>query len=158
MHECGRCRKELSLNREMDLESLERAIQRTIAEKGVCTLLPEKKTDWRELAGRTAECSILLSTLRAVNPLLRGIFDVIVYVRPESLFNMNRFNSAEMIVSTVSEMRGLIKENGQIVVFSSYHFHYALQLVDRENDFFERELKYRSWFLLPPISMSTLWN
>ena len=158
MHECGRCRKELSLNREMDLESLERAIQRTIAEKGVWTLLPEKKTDWRELAGRTAECSILLSTLRAVNPLFRDTFDVIVYVRPESLFNMNRYNSAEMIFSTVSEMRALVKEKGQVVVFSAYHFHYALQLVDREADFFERELKYRSWFLLPPIATFTCWK
>ena len=150
MRLCSRCQKELSLNREMDLESIARAIRRTIVEEGVCTMIPEKKKEWTGAASEAAGCSILLSTVRAVNPLFQGIFDVIIYVRPESLFNMNRFNSAEMIVSTVSEMRGLVKENGQIVVFSSYHFHYALQLIDRETDFFERELKYRSWFLLPP--------
>lgn len=150
MRLCSRCQKELSLNREMDLESIHMAIRRTIAEEGVCSMIPEKKEEWPGAAAQAAGCTILLSTLRAVNPLFRAIFDCIIYVRPESLFNMNRFNSAEMIVSTVSEMRGLVKENGQVFVFSSYHFHYALQLVDRETDFFERELKYRSWFLLPP--------
>ena len=150
MRRCSRCQKKLSLNWEMDLESIAKAIQRTIVEEGVCTMIPEKKKEWPDNIAQAAGCSILLSTLRTVNPQFRGIFDVIVYVRPESLFNMNRFNSAEMIVSTVSEMRELVKENGQIVVFSSYHFHYALQLVNRETDFFERELKYRSWFRLPP--------
>ena len=37
-------------------------------------------------------------------------------------------------------------------VFSMFHFHYALKLLESEDQFLERESKYRSWFQLPPFA------
>ena len=41
---------------------------------------------------------------------------------------------------------------GELHVFSVFHFHYALQYLMDEEQFFERELKYRQWFMLPPFA------
>jgi primosomal protein N' len=45
----------------------------------------------------------------------------------------------------------MVKPGGKIHIFSTFHFHYSLKLIDDETGFFERELKYRDWFHLPPF-------
>jgi primosomal protein N' len=63
---------------------------------------------------------------------------------------MNEFSTGEMIFSMVSDLKELIKAQGSIDIFSVFHFHYSLRLIEKEEEFFNRELKYRKWFLLPP--------
>jgi primosomal protein N' len=64
---------------------------------------------------------------------------------------MNEYNTGEMIFSMVAELKEMIRTDGVIHIFSVFHFHYALKLIESENDFFKREMKYREWFLLPPF-------
>ena len=65
---------------------------------------------------------------------------------------MEEFNAAEMIHATGAEIAETLVAGGELHVFSVFHFHYALQFLMDEETFFERELKYRQWFLLPPFA------
>ena len=37
-------------------------------------------------------------------------------------------------------------------VFSTVHFHYGLRLLDAEEEYLQRESRYRLWFHLPPYA------
>ena len=51
-----------------------------------------------------------------------------------------------------AEIAATLASGGELHVFSVFHFHYALQYLMDETRFFERELKYRQWFMLPPFA------
>jgi primosomal protein N' (replication factor Y) len=95
---------------------------------------------------------VVIATPAALNPFFREMFDVVLFVKPESFFNMEDFNAAEMIYATGAEIGETLKAGGELHVFSVFHFHYALQFLCDEEKFFERELKYRQWFILPPFA------
>ncbi|MBN2346890.1 MAG: hypothetical protein JXO51_10925, partial [Candidatus Aminicenantes bacterium] len=75
-----------------------------------------------------------------------------LWVKPESFFHMEEFNAGEMIHGAGAEIAATLRAGGELHVFSVFHFHYALQHLLDEGPFFERELKFREWFLLPPFA------
>jgi primosomal protein N' (replication factor Y) len=149
---CLKCRTNLTKIEEMSIASLKKSIKREVVETGLLSLSSEGIKGETGIVNRLRASKIVISTPVIINPFFKDIFDAVIYIKPESLFNINEYSAAERIFSLLSEIRELIKENGSIDVFSSFHFHYSLKLVNDEAGFFERELKYREWFRLPPFA------
>lgn len=149
---CPRCQKNLTLLHDISLESLARTIERTVSEKSVLTLSAASLKDMEQIIPAVQASSIVIATPAALNPFFKEIFAAVIYIKPESFFSMDEFNSAEMIYATAAEIMETLVPGGDLHVFSVFHFHYALQFLLDEDKFFERELKYRQWFMLPPFS------
>lgn len=149
---CPRCRKEITLLHDISLDSLARAIERSVSEKSVLTLRAADLKDMTRIMPAVEASAIVIATPAALNPFFKEIFSAVIYVKPESFFGMDEFNSAEMIFATAAEILETLAPGGVLHVFSVFHFHYALQFLLDEPRFFERELKYRQWFMLPPFS------
>lgn len=149
---CPKCKEELTMIEEMSIASLKQAIKREIVETGVLSLSSEGIKGEIGIVNRLRASKIVISTPVVINPFFKDIFDAVIYIKPESLFNTDEYSAAEMIFSLISEIRELIKDTGSIDVFSTFHFHYSLKLINDEPGFFERELKYREWFHLPPFA------
>lgn len=149
---CRRCGRPLETLQDISIESLARALERGCGEEAVQTLTASDMKDARSVLDRARERPLVIATLSALSPFLRGLFAAVVWVKPESFFSMEEFNAAEMIHACGAEIASLLGAGGEMHVFSVFHFHYALQYLLDEERFFERELKYRRWFLLPPFS------
>ncbi len=147
---CSVCSDELMEVKDPSIASMKEIVKKKISESGILTLTAEDMKDINSVLDRIEKNRIVIATPVLVNPFFKNLFDSIVYHRPESVFNMNEYNTGEMIFSMVSELKELVKHAGVIHIFSTFHFHYALKLIEQESAFFLRELKYRKWFLLPP--------
>jgi primosomal protein N' len=148
---CPRCQKNLTLLHDISLESLARTIERHVSEKSILTLSAASLKDMEQILPAVQASSIVIATPAALNPFFKEIFASVIYIKPESFFGMDEFNSAEMIYTTAAEIVEVLVPGGDLHVFSVFHFHYALQFLLDEDKFFERELKYRQWFMLPPF-------
>ena len=148
MDVCSKCNSPLNKIEDTSIASLKRSICREIVETGVVTLFDgaAKAADQLDEIKST---DIVLSTPTVINPYFKGIFDAVIYIEPASIFSQ-KYHAAEATFALVAELRELVKEKGSIDIYSTFHFHYALKLVNHEIIFFERELKYREWFNLPP--------
>ena len=136
----------------MSLDSLARAVERRVGEKAVSTLRAADLKDMERIMPAVQHSAVVIATPAVLNPFFKKLFSTVIYIKPESFFGMDEFNSAEMIFSTAAEILETLVAGGELHVFSVFHFHYALQFLTAEDKFFERELKYRQWFLLPPFS------
>jgi len=150
---CPKCNSPLSLVEDISLSSMKKFIKNHIAETGITSISSEalKEDHIDTVLHRINNSKIVIATPVLVNPVFKNIFDAIIYFRPESFFNLERYDAAEKIFSIISELREMIKIEGNIDVYSTFHFHYAMKLINDETAFFQRELKYREWFLLPPF-------
>lgn len=152
--QCSKCSGELTIIESLSVSSIAKTIKHSIAETGVMSLSSEGLTReyLQPVLKRIEEHDIIVSTPITANPYFKNIFDTILYIRPESLFNLDKYDAAENIFTLVSNFKEIIKPSGNIHLFSTFHFHYSLKLVNDEPAFFERELKYRQWFSLPPFN------
>jgi primosomal protein N' len=150
---CPKCGESLSLIEDISIASVKKFIKNRVVETGITSLSSEglKEDHLHSVLKRVLESKIVIATPVIVNPFFYNIFDVVIYLRPESFFNLEEYDAAEKVFSRVSEFRELVKPGGTIDIFSTFHFHYSLKLVNDEGGFFERELKYREWFHLPPF-------
>jgi primosomal protein N' len=152
LNDCPRCGQSLTLLHDISIDSLARAVERAVGEK---TALVMTAADLKAAAPTVAavrSSPIVIATPAALNPFFREMFAAVIYVKPESFFNLEEFNAAEMIYATGAEIGETLEPGGELHVFSVFHFHYALQFLMDEEKFFERELKYRQWFILPPFA------
>lgn len=147
---CVRCGNPLVTIPDMSMESIRDMIEKKIAERDVVAVSADDLGKGDPIVEVIKNKRVVVSTPVLINPLFKDTFDTIVYLRPETVFSMNEYNTGEMIFSTVSELKELVKSGGFIYVFSVFHFHYSLKLIPQEENFFRRELKYRQWFLYPP--------
>jgi primosomal protein N' len=149
---CPRCHAALTLLHDISVTSLARAIARTVSETQVQTLNAADLRDVERAVAAVRSRGVVIATPAALNPFFKGIFSSVIYIKPESFFGMDEFNSAEMIYGTAAEIAETLLPGSELHVFSVFHFHYALQFLMDEEKFFARELKYRQWFMLPPFS------
>lgn len=151
---CPGCHETLSIVEDISIASVKKAIRQRVVETGIMTLSSEglKEEHLYSVMRRIEASRVVISTPVILNPYFNDLFDAVIYLRPESLFNIDEYDAAEKIFSMASELRELVKSGGTLDIFSTFHFHYALKLIDDENGFFERELKYREWFHLPPFA------
>ena len=150
---CPKCGESLSLNEDISIASVKKFVKTRVVETGITSLSAEglKQDHLHSVLKRVGESKVVIATPVIVNPFFNNIFDVIIYLRPESFFNLEEYDAAEKVFSLVSEFRELVKPGGRIDIFSTFHFHYSLKLINDEAGFFDRELKYREWFHLPPF-------
>ncbi|MCX6578691.1 MAG: hypothetical protein NT166_00735 [Candidatus Aminicenantes bacterium] len=151
---CDRCGEPLALVEDISIASLKKALKQQVVETGIMTLSAEglKDEHMYSLLRRIEDSKIIISTPVILNPLFNNMFDAVIYMRPESYFNIDEYDAAEKIFSMVAELRELVKKGGSLDIFSTFHFHYSLKLINDEEGFFGRELKYREWFHLPPFA------
>jgi hypothetical protein len=127
-------------------------VERISGEAAVLTLTAAELKDPQSALDAARDHPLVIATLAALNPVFQGLFAAAVWVKPESFFNMEDFDAAEKIHACGAEIAATLAAGGELHVFSVFHFHYALQFLMEEARFFERELKYRQWFLLPPFA------
>jgi primosomal protein N' len=149
---CPRCNTPISVIHDLSMAVLKDAVAKHIVEVGVCTLTADEIKSIDKTLATIGEANVVIATPAIINPFFKNFFEVIIYLKPESAFNMNQYHAAEMIFSTIGELREMIRKGGQIYLFSTFHFHYAIRFADDEEAFFARELKYRQWFSLPPYA------
>lgn len=150
---CHLCNKTLSMVESVSIASVKKAIKNRITETGITSLSAEglNEDHIHRVLQRILNCKIVIATPVIINPFFKGIFDAVIYLKPESYFNLEEYDAAEQIFAITSEFRELVKDGGTVDVFSTFHFHYSLKLINDETAFFKRELKYREWFHLPPF-------
>lgn len=151
---CFKCGEPVSVVEDISIASVKKAVKSRVVETGLMTLSSEglKEDHLYSVMRRIEDSNIVISTPVIVNPFFNGLFDAVVYIRPESYFNIDQYDAAEKIFSMAGELRELLKPGGSLDIFSTFHFHYSLQLINDEGGFFDRELKYREWFHLPPFA------
>ena len=152
LNDCPRCGRPLTLLHDVSIDSLARAVERVCGEKSVLTLTAAELKEPQPAVEAAQASPIVIATMAALSPFFAGMFQAAIWVKPESFFNMEDFNAAEMIHASGAEIAATLGAGGELHVFSVFHFHYALQYLMDEAAFFERELKYRQWFMLPPFA------
>jgi primosomal protein N' len=152
-NQCPKCGEALHLIEDVSIASVKKFVKTRVVETGITSLSSEglKQDHLHSVLKRVGESKVVIATPVIVNPFFNNMFDVIIYLRPESFFNLEEYDAAEKVFSLVSEFRELVKPGGSIDIFSTFHFHYSLKLINDEAGFFDRELKYREWFHLPPF-------
>lgn len=149
---CPKCGEGLTKMEDISIASLKKSIKREVVETGIMTVSAAGLKGEVGVINRLQASKIVIATPVIINPFFKDIFDTVIYVKPETLINIDEYSAAERIFSLISEIRELIKDKGSIDVFSTFHFFYPLKLINDEADFFVRELKYREWFALPPFA------
>jgi primosomal protein N' len=152
LDDCPRCSRALTLLHDISIDSLARAVERVCGEKSVLSLTAVELKEPQAATAAVRGSPVVIATTAALNPFFTGLFHAAIWVKPESFFNMEDFNAAEMIHALGAEIAAVLGGKGEMHVFSVFHFHYALQYLVDEGNFFERELKYRQWFMLPPFA------
>jgi primosomal protein N' (replication factor Y) len=146
---CSKCNNRLILIKSISMESLKDSIEEKIG-GGKINVISEDLWDSGSDNSEVLNGMITISSPEIVTKISEKVFDRIYFIKPESFININEFNGSEMLFSLIWNLKSLIIPNGTITIISVFHFHYMLKLINSENDYFERELKYRSFFLLPP--------
>lgn len=151
---CFKCEEPVAVVEDVSIASVKKAVKSRVVETGIMTLSSEglKEEHLYSVMRRIEDSKIVISTPAIVNPYFSRRFDAVVYIRPESYFNIDQYDAAEKIFSMAAELRELVTPGGNLDVFSIFHFHYSLKLLNDEEGFFDRELKYREWFSLPPFA------
>ncbi len=150
---CPVCRGNLTVVQDISMTSLVKVLSGRVVETGIITLSAEdlKIEDLSLLRQHVVASKLVIATPMLINPFFKGMFDVVIYIRPESYVNLDEYDAAERVFSLVAEMKEMVASGGVVDIFSTFHFFYSLKLANDEEAFFERELKYREWFRLPPF-------
>jgi primosomal protein N' len=146
---CSRCGAELTEIQDVSAGSMKKRMEREVAASGVKVVTADDISDPEEIRREIASSPLTISTPVLLNPFFSEIFDALVYFRPEAVVDMNDHLAGEQMQMLGYELKELVRQEGTVDIFSTFHFHYGLRL--QEEDFFARELKYRQWFKLPPF-------
>lgn len=149
---CRRCGGGLETLHDVSIGSLERALERVCGEGTALALTAAELGDPQAVAAAARQRALVIATPAALTPFFNGLFAAAAWVKPEGFVAMEEFDAAERIHAHGAEIAATLQPGGELHAFSVFHFHYALRLLADEERFFERELKYRRWFQLPPLA------
>lgn len=147
---CPRCGGEWVKVPKINLESLGREIESKLLGSVPPVITAESSA--REIEEAARDGLVVLGTRAVVRPEFRHRFQAILYIRPEADFHFTDYDAAEQIQSMVGRLRDLVAPGGKVGVYSTFHFHSGLKLLDSRTAFLEREAKYRRWFGFPPYA------
>lgn len=150
---CPSCSGPHTIVENLSVSSVTKVLQNKVIENGVIALSAEdlKASKIESMLEKVKKYSIVTGTLAVVNPYFAGMFDHVIYFRPEAMVNLDAHDGAERVYSMIAELKEMVKQDSSVEIFSTFHFHYCLKLVNDEDAFFQREIKYREWFRLPPF-------
>ena len=147
---CPRCGEEWVRVSRINLESLGNELEEKLL--GVAPPLITAASGDDEVRRAVENEMVVLGTRTVVRPEFRHRFQAILYIRPEADFHFSEYDAAERIQCMVGRLRDLVVPGGKVDVFTTFHFHYGLKLLDSREAFLEKEAKYRRWFRLPPYA------
>ena len=152
---CPRCGKEAVPVRSVGAEPVTAALQRRLGDGPVRRLASPAPEDPAPTWTSPPPGTVTVVTPGEIGTLTGRTgprFDEVVAVKPESFYGMGGVAAAERAFHFLRELAALTAAAGSLTVYSSFHFHYAMQLLGDEEAFFARELPYREWFALPPFA------
>jgi len=148
--ECSKCGKSLKVIEDLSVASLKTRLVRGAGEENVISYEPDPRSgEMDPLIQRDAKKIVILTPVEA-GCIPEDSFDHVVMVKPESFFDLNTYNGGELIWSFVNGLREILRPEGNIEVYTVFHFHYCMKKMNDEDQYLERELKYREMFQLPP--------
>ncbi len=148
---CSKCNSELKIVEDISVNSLKNNLKKMSGENSVKYLEKKSPKDFLTILKRDEKNNIVILTPSEVNCIPEKSFDSVIFIKPESFFDLNDYNGSEQIFSFLNGLRDIISTKGKIVVYSVFDFHYSLKNINDEEKFLERELKYRDFFFLPPF-------
>ncbi len=110
----------------------------------------KKVKEMKKMIKESDNFSFVVSTPRALNYFINTKFDTIIFYKPEGIVSSESINFGKSIFNIINFSKRFLKPEGKIYVFSVFHFHYSLKFINLEEDYLNREKKYRKWFHLPP--------
>lgn len=149
---CSKCGGEWARIPRVNLESLRAEVAQRILGMPPPLINADMKPEALAAVAAPDGGAVVMGTRAVLRPVFRHAFKTIIYFRPESDFHFTEYDAAEQIQSVVGRMRDLLAPGGRVEIFSAFHFHYGLKLLDSQEAFLERESKYRRWFHLPPFA------
>ena len=149
---CEKCSSELKILEDISVRSLKKKLVDRAGETSVISFETKLPNDYEAILKRpeTGEKNIVILTPAEVNSIPEKSFDSIIFLKPESFFDLNNYKGGEQIFSFIKGLREALSPEGKIDVYSVFHFHYSLKNINDEVQYLVRELKYREFFLLPP--------
>jgi len=149
---CEKCSSELKIIEDISVRSLKKKLVDRAGKTSVISIETKLQNDYEKVLKRpeTGEKNIVILTPAEVNSIPERSFDYVVFLKPESFFDLNDFKGGEQIFSFIKGLREVISPEGKIEVYSVFHFHYSLKYINDDVQYLLRELKYREFFLLPP--------
>ena len=86
LNDCPRCGQNLSLLHDISIDSLSRAVEHAVGEKAALLITAaDLKAPAATMEAAHAH-PVVIATPAALNPFFREMFDVVVFVKPESFF------------------------------------------------------------------------
>lgn len=145
---CPACGQDLLMVESLSAASVKKALQKRIPESGIMMAASDTLSEEHlyHLKQRIEDSAVVIATHALINPCFYGQFDAVIHLRPELYFDFASTDGAVQFFACAGELRELKRDGGQVDIFSTLSFHYALKLINDENLFFERELNYREWF------------
>lgn len=147
---CYRCKNELVRVPRGNLTSLRDEVHKRILGEKPPLITADSDPGDIAAAASLDGCRVVMGTRVVLRQEFRHAFTALVYFRPESDFHFTEYDAAEQIQALVGRMREWVAPGGQVDVFSTFHFHYGLKLLQSQDAFMKRESKYRRWFHFPP--------
>ncbi len=149
---CEKCNSELKVIEDISVSSLKKKLILRAGETSVISFDAKLSGDYVTILKRaeTGGNNIVILTPAEVNSISEGSFDSVLFLKPESFFDLNNFKGGEQIFSFIGGLREILSPEGKIDIYSVFHFHYSMKNINDEVQYLVRELKYREFFLLPP--------
>ncbi len=150
MPKCPHCNGISTQITGISLDSLKKAAVDVAGEANVSIFNPVKKQREKKHIDSDNDSGVKILSPREIDLIFETDFDYVFFFKPESYFNLGSYNGAELIYSSLSKLKSLLKNGGELHIYSTFHFHYVFKNLENEADFFKRELKYRKFISLPP--------
>ncbi len=113
LNDCPRCHHPLTLLHDVSIDSLAAAVERVCGEKTVLTITAAELKEPRAAVEAAQASPIVIATMAALSPFFAGMFHCAIWVKPESFFNMEDFNAAEMIHASGAEIAATLAGGGR---------------------------------------------
>ncbi len=149
---CDKCGSELKVLEDLSVKSLKKKLSEKAGDQFIVSFDADNKKGDKDKLKRPlpGDNNIAIVTPGETGSIPEKAFDHVVIIKPESFFDLNNYNGGEQIYLFIRELEELLTPGGKVDVYSVFHFHYCLKLINDEEKFFKRELKYRELFKLPP--------
>ena len=153
LKKCPDCDEELIINKDFSADYFYKFLKQRFSLNNIFLyLMDDKKSekDRNSSLSLLKTSNIVITTHNSLNLYLDNDFDLIAYYKPEAIVSSDSINFGQAIYNTVNFLKRFLNKDGEIKVFSVFHFHYSLKFINSEEQYLNREDKYRKWFYLPP--------
>jgi len=148
LKKCPDCNEELLINKDFSADYFYKFLKKRFSLNNILLYDVNHKRVQSEVSLKSS--NIIIAAHSSLNLYFDNDFDLIVYYKPEAIVSSDSINFGQAIYNTVNFLKRFVNKGGEIKIFSVFHFHYSLRFINSEEEYLNREDKYRKWFHLPP--------